>query len=133
MRRVVWAVSLVAVVVSQGTPAGANHLDCNRPWPGTLTEANQAWAACKERDAQEYRQMLQEQQRRQDAAREQWEQRQIEERRGRALEEAGRAQREQAEAAREAAQPQQTQTTCGWEYSFTQGRVWVCRRGPMPR
>jgi len=46
-------------------PAGASHLNCDRAWPGTPTEANQAWAACHARDDAEHVQMLKDAQQRQ--------------------------------------------------------------------
>ncbi len=105
MRRVVWTLSLLGALVYQAPLAIANHLDCARAWPGTPTEANQAWAACKAQDAQEHVQMLKYAQQRQAEERarqaaeqqrqeEQQYQRAMEERRVRALEEAAQAQQD---------------------------------------
>lgn len=131
--------AVAGIVLALPNVALASHLDCARPWPGTPTEANQAWADCKARDAAEHVQIMKDAQQRQAEERareaaerqrqqEQEYQRAMDERRVRALEEAARAQKDAADATNT---PQQT--TCGWEYSFSQGRVWTCRRGPVPR
>ncbi len=134
MRRLIFA-GVIAWAAVWPVVAHADHLNCSRAWPGTPTEANQAWADCKARDAAEHIQIMREAQQRQAedrarqaAERERQYQRGMEERRVRALEEAAQAQRDQARAAQDAARNAGSPVRCETYREFMGPLVTECSR-----
>jgi len=57
MRKLLFSLLALGTIMTWGSSATADHLDCSRGWPGTLNEANRAWAECRAREDQEHRQM----------------------------------------------------------------------------
>ena len=90
--------AIVGIALAVPGAAWASHLNCSRAWPGTPTEANQAWAACKLEQEQEHTQRARDAVKAQEQGQERRYQRQLDERRSqtderrtRALEDAARA------------------------------------------